>query len=146
MKDMKEEALNLSKQRALLLWCDMLLVLLNIVVLLVLLMVRWCVMPGLAPGSSPGRTHPRQAVRPGEARSSDLDELWHGEATRGCAWRFEPLTSSQSPTRLTRTIAMRAASHTLLTMSLRMPLGAQAAFNRCHFRVRHFGGVFLSLY
>ena len=21
------------------------------------------------------------------------DELWHGEATRGCAWRFEPLTS-----------------------------------------------------
>ena len=32
---MKEEALNLSKQRALQLWCDMLLVLLNIVVHLV---------------------------------------------------------------------------------------------------------------
>ena len=35
---MKEETLNLSKQRALQLWCDMLLVLLNIVMLLVLLM------------------------------------------------------------------------------------------------------------
>ena len=38
MKDMNEEALNLSEQRALQLWCDMLHVLLNIVVLLVLLM------------------------------------------------------------------------------------------------------------
>ena len=38
VKDMKEETLNLSKQRALQLWCDMLLVLLNIVILLVLLM------------------------------------------------------------------------------------------------------------
>ena len=43
-------------------------------------------------------------------------------------------------------IAMRAASSTLLTVVCVCSLGAQGAFNRCHFRVRHFGVVFISPY
>ena len=43
------------------------------------------------------------------------------------------------------TITMRALSSTSLTVFLGS-LGAQVAFDKCQFRARHFGGVFISPY
>ena len=68
------------------------------------------------------------------------------EALRGYAWHIEPSTFIPSRASCAHHgITMRALSSTSLTVFLGS-LGAQAAFDKCQFRARHFGGVFISPY